>query len=231
MIRCAIVDDEPLARDILEVYVKENANLELVALCKNAKEVLALLEVEQIDLLFLDIQMPDISGMNLAKSLQNPPYIVFTTAYDKYAVDGFEVNAVDYLLKPISPERFNKSVEKVQYLIETRPQTNQKEEFIFVRADYQDVKVMFDDILYVEGLKDYVRIVTNEKRIITLTNIKGMYAKLPQDKFARVHKSFIVAIDKVNSVKGSSLVIGNKEIPVGLTFRDNFKKMMGLQDK
>lgn len=230
MIRCAIVDDEPLARDILEVYVKENANLELVALCKNAKEVLALLEVEQIDLLFLDIQMPDISGMNLAKSLQNPPYIVFTTAYDKYAVDGFEVNAVDYLLKPISPERFNKSVEKVQYLIETRPQTTQKENYIFVRADYQDVKVMFDDILYVEGLKDYVRIVTNEKRIITLTNIKGMYAKLPQDKFARVHKSFIVAIDKVNSVKGSSLLIGKKEIPIGLTFKDSFKKLMGLHD-
>lgn len=228
MIRCAIVDDEPLARDILEVYVKENSNLELVALCKNAKEVLSLLEVEQIDLLFLDIQMPDISGMNLAKSLQNPPFIVFTTAYDKYAVDGFEVNAVDYLLKPISPERFNKSVEKVQYLIETRPQTGQKDNFIFVRADYQDVKVMFDDILYIEGLKDYVRIVTNEKRIITLTNIKGMYAKLPQDRFARVHKSFIVAVDKVNSIKGSSLLIGNKEIPIGLTFKDQFKKIMGL---
>lgn len=228
MIRCAIVDDEPLARDILEVYVKENPNLELVALCKNAKEVLSLLEVEQIDLLFLDIQMPDISGMNLAKSLQNPPFIVFTTAYDKYAVDGFEVNAVDYLLKPISPERFNKSVEKVQYLIETRPQTGQKDNFIFVRADYQDVKVMFDDILYIEGLKDYVRIVTNEKRIITLTNIKGMYAKLPQDRFARVHKSFIVAVDKVNTIKGSSLLIGNKEIPIGLTFKDQFKKIMGL---
>ncbi len=229
MIRCAIVDDEPLARDILEVYVTGNANLELVALCKNAKEVLSLLETEQIDLLFLDIQMPDISGMNLAKSLKNPPYIIFTTAYDKYAVDGFEVNAVDYLLKPISPERFNKSVEKVQYLMNTRPQTNQKDNFIFVRADYQDVKVMFDDILYIEGLKDYVRIVTNEKRIITLTNIKGMCAKLPQDRFARVHKSFIVAVDKVNTVKGSSVMIGNKEIPIGLTFKEQFKKIMGLE--
>lgn len=230
MIRCAIVDDEPLARDILEVYVKENPILELVALCKNAKEVLNLLDNEQIDLLFLDIQMPDMSGMNLAKSLQNPPYIVFTTAYDKYAVDGFEVCAVDYLLKPISPERFNKAVEKVQYLIETRPNEGQKDDFIFIRADYQDVKIKFNDILYIEGLKDYVRIVTTEKRIITLTNIKGMYAKLPQDKFARVHKSFIVAIDKVSSVKGSSLMVGNKEIPIGLTFRDNFKKIMGLLD-
>ena len=182
-------------------------------------------------MLFLDIQMPGISGMALMKSLENPPLVVFTTAYDQYAVEGYEVSAVDYLLKPISPDRFKKAVEKVREMIQYKKSSSRDLNYMFIRADYQDIKVMFDDILYVEGLKDYVKVVTKEKRIITLTNIKGMLEKLPQDRFIRVHKSYIVAKDKVQTVKGTILTIDDKEIPIGLTFKDNFMKEMNLKDK
>ena len=227
MIRCIIVDDEPLARDVLETYIADNKQLELVASCKNSEEGLEVVEKEHIDVIFLDIQMPDVSGINLVKSLKNPPLIVFTTAYDQYAVDGFEVSAIDYLLKPISPERFNIAVEKVKYILETRPKNDQ---FLFIRADYQDVRVYFNEILYIEGLKDYVRIVTKDKRIITLMNIKGILTKLPEKQFIRIHKSYIVALDKVDSIKSGFVIIGDKEIPIGLTFKDEFKKRMNLKD-
>lgn len=233
MIRCVIVDDEPLAREILEMYVSQNTELQLVGVCKNADEVVALLRKETVDVLFLDIQMPGVSGMQLVKSLENPPLVVFTTAYDQYAVEGFEVSAVDYLLKPISPERFNTAVEKVKEQIQYRKQVATSKDtldYLFVRADYQDVKILYKDILYVEGLKDYVKIVTSMKRIVTLTNIKGMLEKLPRDKFIRVHKSYIVAKEKVNMVRGNVLKIGDKEIPIGLTFKDNFKKALKLKD-
>ena len=231
MIRCLIVDDEPLAREILGQYVSQSDELQLVGTCKNANEVVELLQKESVDVLFLDIQMPGISGMALMKSLENPPLVVFTTAYDQYAVEGYEVSAVDYLLKPISPDRFKKAVEKVKDMIRYKKSSSNDLDYMFIRADYQDIKVMFDDILYVEGLKDYVKVVTKEKRIITLTNIKGMLEKLPQDRFIRVHKSYIVAKDKVQTIKGTILTIDDKEIPIGLTFKDNFMKRMNLKDK
>lgn len=230
MIRCLIVDDEPLAREILGQYVSQSDELQLVGACKNANEVVELLQKESVDVLFLDIQMPGISGMALMKSLENPPLVVFTTAYAQYAVEGYEVSAVDYLLKPISPDRFKKAVEKVREMIQYKKSSSRDLNYMFIRADYQDIKVMFDDILYVEGLKDYVKVVTKEKRIITLTNIKGMLEKLPQDRFIRVHKSYIVAKDKVQTVKGTILTIDDKEIPIGLTFKDNFKKGMNLKE-
>ena len=231
MIRCLIVDDEPLAREILGQYVSQSDELQLVGTCKNANEVVELLQKESVDVLFLDIQMPGISGMALMKSLENPPLVVFTTAYAQYAVEGYEVSAIDYLLKPISPDRFKKAVEKVKDMIRYKKSSSNDLDYMFIRADYQDIKVMFDDILYVEGLKDYVKVVTKEKRIITLTNIKGMLEKLPQDRFIRVHKSYIVAKDKVQTVKGTILTIDDKEIPIGLTFKDNFMKRMNLKDK
>ena len=186
--RCIIVDDEQLARDVLEMYVEKNPDLQLVGICKNAREALNTIEHQTVDVMFLDIQMPDVSGMNLVKSLKNPPLIVFTTAYDDYALEGYEVSAIDYLLKPISPERFDKAVEKVKIVLGLQ-QNASNEDYMFVRADYQDVKVKFSDIQYVEGLKDYVKIVLPEKKIITLMNIKGILEKLPDDRFVRVHKS------------------------------------------
>lgn len=233
MIRCVIVDDEPLAREILELYVSHNEELQLVGVCKSAEEVVALLNKETVDVLFLDILMPGMSGMQLLKTLENPPLVVFTTAYSQYAVEGFEVGAVDYLMKPISPKRFDAAVEKIKDKMLLRKFTTMSTNttgHIFVRADYQDVKIMLNDILYVEGLKDYVKIVTTEKRIITLTNIKGMLEKLPPNDFIRVHKSFIVSRKKIDTIKANTLMIGDKEIPVGLTFKENFKKIMGLEE-
>ena len=233
MIRCVVVDDEPLAREILELYVSHKEELQLVGVCKSAEEVVVLLNKETVDVLFLDILMPGMSGMQLLKTLENPPLVVFTTAYNQYAVEGFEVGAVDYLMKPISPKRFDAAVEKIKDKMLLRKITTTSTNttgHIFVRADYQDVKIMLNDILYVEGLKDYVKIVTTEKRIITLTNIKGMLEKLPPNDFIRVHKSFIVSRKRIDTIKANTLMIGDKEIPVGLTFKENFKKIMGLEE-
>ena len=233
MIRCVVVDDEPLAREILELYVSHKEELQLVGVCKSAEEVVVLLNKETVDVLFLDILMPGMSGMQLLKTLENPPLVVFTTAYNQYAVEGFEVGAVDYLMKPISPKRFDVAVEKIKDKMLLRKITTTSTNttgHIFVRADYQDVKIMLKDILYIEGLKDYVKIVTTEKRIITLTNIKGMLEKLPPNDFIRVHKSFIVSRKKIDTIKANTLMIGDKEIPVGLTFKENFKKIMGLEE-
>ena len=233
MIRCVVVDDEPLAREILELYVSHKEELQLVGVCKSAEEVVVLLNKETVDVLFLDILMPGMSGMQLLKTLENPPLVVFTTAYNQYAVEGFEVGAVDYLMKPISPKRFDAAVGKIKDKMLLRKFTTTSTNttgHIFVRADYQDVKIMLNDILYVEGLKDYVKIVTTEKRIITLTNIKGMLEKLPPNDFIRVHKSFIVSRKKIDTIKANTLMIGDKEIPVGLTFKENFKKIMGLEE-
>jgi DNA-binding LytR/AlgR family response regulator len=228
-----IVDDEPLAREILELYVSHNEDLQLVGVCKSAEEVVVLLNKETVDVLFLDILMPGMSGMQLLKTLENPPLVVFTTAYSQYAVEGFDVGAVDYLMKPISPKRFNASVGKIKEKILLRKITEAPTNtinHIFVRADYQDIKVMLNDILYIEGLKDYVKIVTTEKRIVTLTNIKGMLEKLPPNDFIRVHKSFIVSKKKIDTIKSGALLIGEKEIPIGLTYKENFKKIMGLEE-
>ena len=233
MIRCVIVDDEPLAREILELYASHNEDLQLVGVCKSAEEVVVLLNKENVDVLFLDILMPGMSGMQLLKTMQNPPLVVFTTAYSQYAVEGFEVGAVDYLMKPISPKRFNASVEKIKEKLLLRKITEVPTNtinHIFVRADYQDIKIMLNDILYIEGLKDYVKIVTTEKRIVTLTNIKGMLEKLPPNDFIRVHKSFIVSKKKIDTIKTGTVVIGDKEIPIGLTYKENFKKIMGLEE-
>ena len=225
MIRCIIVDDEQLARDVLEMFISDVPDLKLVGICKNANEALHILENDFVDVMFLDIQMPDVSGINLVKSLKNPPLVVFTTAYEEYALEGYEVWAVDYLLKPISLDRFNQALDKVRIILGMHESaSNDSDDYMFVRSSYQDMKIKYSDVLYIKGLKDYVKIVLPEKKIVTLMNIKGIMEKLPEDRFVRIHKSYIVALDKIESVKGRSLMIAEKEIPIGLTFRDDFKK-------
>lgn len=225
MIRCIIVDDEQLARDVLEMFISDVPDLKLVGICKNAYEALHILENDFVDVMFLDIQMPDVSGINLVKSLKNPPLVVFTTAYEEYALEGYEVWPVDYLLKPISLDRFNQALDKVRIILGMHESaSNDSDDYMFVRSSYQDMKIKYSDVLYIKGLKDYVKIVLPEKKIVTLMNIKGIMEKLPEDRFVRIHKSYIVALDKIESVKGRSLMIAEKEIPIGLTFRDDFKK-------
>lgn len=232
MINVIIVDDEPLAQDILETYVERMPQLNLVAKCSNAFEANEMLKKEQIDLMFLDIQMPQLTGIDFLRSLSDPPVVIFTTAYDNYAVDGFELNALDYLLKPISMDRFMKAANKAIEQIElkkgntsTSSSTSKENDFIFVKADKKLVKVNFDDVLYIEGLKDYVIIRQETSRLVTLQTMKSLESKLPTSIFKRIHRSYIVNLNRIDAVVGNMVEIQEKgqakHIPVGKNYRED----------
>ncbi|MCK9219567.1 MAG: LytTR family DNA-binding domain-containing protein [Bacteroidales bacterium] len=229
MIRCLAIDDEMLALDLIEDNIKKVPFLELVKTCKSALEAMEVMRFQPIDLIFLDIQMPDISGIQLLKSLTHKPLVVFTTAYSNYAREGFDLDVIDYLLKPYSFQRFIKAVNKVREYLDLRElaisHENSKEiltssHFLFVRADYKLVKIDLNDILYIEGLKDYVKIYTGNKPIITQMSMKSLEEKLPARDFIRVHRSFIIAFNKIDYIQKQTLSIGNKEIPVSEHYRD-----------
>ena len=231
-IRCLIVDDEPLALDVLETYISRLDNLELVCRCNNAVEAYNCLQTEQIDLMFLDIQMPKLTGIDFLKSLPNPPKVIFTTAYRDYAVEGYELNAVDYLLKPISFDRFLKAIAKVTPQ-ETKPvatiptsEPDFKVAFIYLKADKKMVKVMLSDILYIESLKDYIRVKTETKEIISYQKISFLEEKLPADKFLRIHRSFIVALDKIQAFSASAVDVGKSEIPIGRFYKNEVLQIL-----
>ncbi|HEY4650623.1 MAG TPA: LytTR family DNA-binding domain-containing protein [Pontibacter sp.] len=232
-IRCLIVDDEPLALDVLETYISRLDNLELVCRCNNAVEAYNCLQTEQIDLMFLDIQMPKLTGIDFVKSLPNPPKVVFTTAYRDYAVEGYELNAVDYLLKPISFDRFLKSITKITHpeakpaATITTPEPDYKEAFIYLKADKKMVKVMLADILYIESLKDYIRVKTETKEIISYQKISFLEEKLPADKFLRIHRSFIIALDKVQAFSATAVDLGKTEIPIGRLYKNEVLQILG----
>ena len=237
-IRTIIVDDEPLAQDIIETYVSQMAQLELVGKCSNAIEANAMLNAEQIDLMFLDIQMPQLTGVELLKSLSNPPLVIFTTAYSEYAVEGFELDAVDYLLKPISLDRFLKAVNKVEDKLKERSPNHSDavaagEDYFFVKADKKLIKVNFKDILYIEGLKDYVIIKMVEGRVITLQTMKSLEKKLPSSLFRRIHRSYIVNTEKIKAIVGNMVEIiekgKTKNIPVGKIYRDELLEMINMK--
>lgn len=227
--RCIIVDDEPLAREILETFTQKVPNLKLVASCKNAFEALEVLQKEQIDLVFLDIQMPDLNGIQLYESLNYKPLVIFTTAYSHYAVTGFDLDAVDYLVKPFSFERFLKAVNKAG---EWRQKKNespeiQQHDFIFVKDGTKLVKINYDDVLYLEGMKDYVKIVMKEKYLLTLISMQQMIEKLPAHSFIRVHRSYIIPISKIEKVEKNRVVIGGKWIPVGNSYKEALINQLG----
>lgn len=234
MIKAIIVDDEPLALDVLETYINQIPNIELVQRCTNAIEANEAIKTHDIDLMFLDIQMPQITGIDFLKSLQNPPKVIFTTAYPDYAVDGFELNASDYLLKPISLDRFMKSVNRVSEEIELEQNESSgigdSDEFFFVKADKKLIKVIYDDILYIEGLKDYVIIRMNSSRVITLQTMKSLEAKLPSALFQRIHRSFIINLNKINAIVGNMVEITEKgekkHIPVGKNYRERLLEIV-----
>lgn len=228
MIRTIIVDDEPLARDVLKNYIEQLKNVELVAVCTNALEANEALHQNDVDLLCLDIHMPQITGIEFLKSLKNPPLVLFTTAHPDYALEGFELDVVDYLLKPISLDRFMKAINKVEERMEKREEIVETDHF-YVKADKKLVKVFYKDMLYIEGLKDYVILRNETNRVITLQTMKSLESKLPADHFIRVHRSYIVNIDKIQSVMGNMLEIQEKgqikHIPVGKNYRD---QLMGM---
>jgi len=233
-----IVDDEPLALDVLETYIDKVPELKIIGKCTNALEANELIRKEDIDLLFLDIQMPQITGIDFLKSLNNPPMVIFTTAYSNYALEGFELNALDYLLKPISLDRFMKAVNKAleQYDLKNSDAsdgtgaTTASEDFFFVKADKKLVKVRYNDILYIEGLKDYVIIRLKEGRVITLQTMKSLEAKLPSKLFKRIHRSYIVGLDKINALVGNMVEVTEKgqtkTLPVGKNYRDDLLQLV-----
>jgi len=237
-LKCIAVDDEPLALDIIEDYISKVPFLELVKRTENAIEALQLVQAGGIDLVFLDIQMPDLTGIQFLKIANNKASYILTTAYSQYALESYDLNVSDYLLKPIAFDRFYKAVEKVrnQHLkeetvpapVEQAPAVaaNPVQDFIFVKTEHKIQKVQLDDILYIEGLKDYISIYTRTERIITLQNMKKMEETLPKGEFIRVHKSYIVAFNKIESIERSRISIKGTIIPVGDTYRDEFFKLV-----
>ena len=230
MMKAIIVDDEPLALDVLETYIEQMPEIELIQRCENAFEANEALKNNEIDIMFLDIQMPQLTGIDFVRSLRNPPCVIFTTAYPDYAVEGFELDAIDYLLKPISLERFMKAVNKVSEKIATRNQESSQvpeddSNYFFVKADKKLVKVDFNDIIYIEGLKDYVIIRQDEGRVITLQTMKSLEARLPSNHFRRIHRSYIANIDKIKAVVGNMLEViekgQTKHIPIGKNYRED----------
>ncbi|MEZ4827871.1 MAG: LytTR family DNA-binding domain-containing protein [Bacteroidia bacterium] len=225
---CLIVDDEHLARKLLAAYISKIPGLTLAGECENALDATAFLREEKIDLMFLDIQMPDLTGVELLRSLHYKPQVILVTAYAAYALEGYELNVTDYLLKPVSFERFVQAVNKAseQHRLRSQPETEiraeQGKDYFFVKVDYKLVKIRYDEILFVEGMREYVNIQTPRKRHIVYQSMKNMEALLPEGKFARVHKSYIVALDKIQSTYGNVVEIGEKEVPIGKSYKDDF---------
>jgi len=234
-IKCLVIDDEQPSKDIIEKYIAGVESLELAGSCNNAVEALSFLQSNTVDLLFLDIQMPHILGTNFIRTLKNPPKVIFITAYRKYAVEGFELDAVDFLMKPISFDRFLKAVNKV---LELNLQKNVKEAdkpdepkeaaqpFLYFRSDRKMVKVLFNDILYIEGLRDYIRIYTTTKTIVTKHQLASLQEMLPADAFLRIHRSYIVSVSKIDSYDADIIEIAKKELPIGRLFKHDVNKLL-----
>jgi len=231
-IRCLLVDDEPLARDVIRRYIQQVPTLHLEAECTNAIEAFAFLQQQTVDLIFLDIRMPQLNGNDFLKTLKNSPKVIFTTAYQEYALEGYELDVVDYLMKPIPFDRFLKAVNKSFQLVGTKPETpvnNEKknESFVYFRADRKMIKVMLKDILYIESMKDYIKVFTQNGTIITKQSISSVEAMLPEYQFIRTHRSFIVSISHIQSFTAELIEIEKTEIPVGKLFRNEVMKRLG----
>lgn len=228
-ISCLIVDDEPLARSLLTDYVKKIPYLNLLDASSSPLTAIEILRSTPVDLLFLDIQMPEITGISLLKALQKKPLVILTTAYSEYALEGYELDVIDYLLKPITFERFLRAVEKANQRLTTPAPVIKNipdaavPPFVFVKDGTKLVKVRWEDILYVEGLKDYVTIHTRTQKIVTLQRLKSMEEQLPPDKFIRIHHSYIVAVDAIDVIHKGEVQIGSVTIPVSDTYRKSFK--------
>jgi DNA-binding LytR/AlgR family response regulator len=233
MLNCIAVDDEKLVLDLLVDNIRQVPFLNLVARCKNAMEAAEVLHKEKVDLIFLDIQMPGLNGLQFVKSLQRPPMVIFIKAYKDYAVEGFTLDAVDYLVKPVSFERFLKACNKAFDLHNLQQHASPKEilpDFFFVYVEYNLVKISIPDILYIESMKDYVKIFLQNasKPIITKMSLKSLEEKLTPYRFARIHKSYIIAADKVTAIKRDLICIGSIELPLGESYRPNVEHLLSL---
>lgn len=233
-IKCIIIDDEPLAIEILESYLEKIPYVELVGKFSNGIEALQCLKTNSIDLMLLDIQMPELTGIQLMKVLDTPPQVIFTTAFDNYAIKSYELDAVDYLLKPIEFDRLLRAIEKSWKRFERKQISDSvknetvsaKESHIFIKTEHRVQRVEVGEILYIEGMKNYLRVVTKTDKFMTLLNFKSICSLLPENQFIRVHKSFVVAIDKIDSIERNRIKIGKHLIPIGDTYRKEFGQLI-----
>lgn len=235
MIKCLAIDDEYLALNIIKRYIAKVPFLELTDTSKSALTAIEILAANEIDLLFLDIQMPDISGLEFLQTLKNPPLVILTTAYQEYALSGYENDVIDYLLKPIRFERFLKAVNKAREQLELRksaqPQINislpkNQKEYCFIKTGYKSEKVFYKDILYIEGQKEYIYIHTKDKKYVKLQSMNSFMTELPDEEFIRIHKSYIVAVDKINAIYGNTVELGQISLPVGRSYKDLVQKLI-----
>jgi DNA-binding LytR/AlgR family response regulator len=219
-IHCIIVDDEPVSQDILKKYVADTPSLKLMQVCSNAFEASEALMQYEVDLIFLDISMPKLSGMKFYKSLNNPPYVIFTTAYPEYAAEGFEVDAVDYLLKPFPFDRFLKAVNRAIERIRKPEKQVTSEEYILLKSDKKLHRVSLCDITHLESLGDYVKVFYNDSFILVHDTLQRLLDHLPQNEFIRIHKSFVISSRTISYVEGNQVKIGKLEIPIGQKYKD-----------
>src|SRR6476469_10701709 len=235
MLRCIAIDDEPLALELLEDNISQVPYLELVALCSNPMEAMQVLQKEAVDLIFLDIQMPGLTGLQFIQSLSQKPMFILITAYEKYALDGYNLDVIDYLVKPVSLERFIKACNKAWELhqLKTKQANGIKEsapEYLFVNVEYSLIKLVIANIMWIEGLKDYIKIhMHNAKPIVTRMNMKTIEDQLPASKFLRIHKSYIVSVDYITAIMKNSIFIDDMELPVGENYRDAVVALTGRQ--
>ena len=238
-IKCIVLDDEELARLLIENYIKRLSNLELIGSFSNPIEAIQFIQKEEIDIIFLDIQMPDMTGIEFLSSLTRRPFVVFTTSYKEYALTGYDLDVVDYLLKPFRFERFLKAVNKATWMIQNvsnprnaetvnRPLEidNANKSYILVKSEFKTFKIEFDDILYIESMSEYVAFYTKDQRIISLGSLKRLEDELPQKKFIRIHKSFIVNIYYISAFEGNMVHIGSKKLPIGGSYKEALKRLI-----
>jgi|AntRauTorcE11898_2_1112593.scaffolds.fasta_scaffold24133_1 DNA-binding LytR/AlgR family response regulator len=217
--RCLIVDDEPAARDILEIYISDAPELTLAGVCKDALEARKTVKEKDVELLFLDINMPRLTGIEFIKSLKNPPKVILTTAYSEYALEGYELDVIDYLLKPFSFERFLKAIDKAVGAVQP---FNSDDSFISIKADGKLYRIGLDEILFAESQGDYISVHTKEKKITYNQTLKDLCSQLPSHLFSRVHRSYVVALSKIEYLEGNIVAIGTEKIPVGKAYKDEF---------
>ncbi len=229
MIRCIAIDDEPLALKQIADYISKTPFLELAGLCESALQALELLDKTPVDLMFVDVNMPDLSGMDFVKTLENPPFIVFVTAYSEYALEGFRVDAIDYLLKPISYSDFLKSANKVKAWFDAMRQkpaeVMSNKDFLFIKSEYKILRINFDDIKYIEAMSEYIRIhLVNSKPVMTQLSMKSIEDQLPEDRFMRVHRSFIINLSKISVIERNRIIFdGTVYIPVSDQYKSKFQ--------
>jgi two-component system, LytTR family, response regulator len=230
LLQCIVVEDEPLALKKLVSFISKIDYLNISKTFDNAVEAIGYIKTNTVDIIFLDIQMEDFSGIQFLESVKQRPKVIVTTAYDKYAIQGYELDVADYLLKPITFERFLQAVEKVSNGISSNS-NKPANDFIFVKTEYRHEKIRISDILYIQGMSEYLRIVTRDRKIMTLQNFKTIQDALPEDLFIRVHKSYIVAIDKIESIERNRIKIKDMIIPVSDTYMEGFYNKLGIRNK